>query len=70
MSFLSNLIGVYAKLDWPSKPYDQWILAYNAMVLETYYAAYSTKLIGNSTKRNQNTAICASFFIGVGVITR
>ena len=41
-----------------------------ALYFGAYYAAYSTKPIGNSTKRNQNTAICASFFIGVGVITR
>ena len=37
---------------------------------DTYYAANSTKPVGNSTKRNQNTAICASFFIVVVVITR
>ena len=35
----------------------------------TYYAANTTKPIGDSTKRNQNTAIGASFFIVVVVVT-
>ena len=26
---------MFAKKYWPSKPYDQWLLAYNAMVLES-----------------------------------
>ena len=32
--FSSNTKGVYAKREWPSRPYDQWILSYNAMLME------------------------------------
>ena len=65
ISSSSNLIGVYAKVDWPSKPYDQWILAYNAMVLESeeQMSVWNANCPYNISKSDDERRECSKYSI-------
>ena len=56
---------MYAKVDWPSKPYDQWILAYNALVLESeeQMSVWNANCPYNISKSDDEGRECSKYSI-------
>ena len=57
------LTGVFTKFDWKIKGYDQWILAYNALLHETTvdFKNYKDGCFYNISKREDERRDCAKY---------